>query len=306
MLQRSVNEGFSGGEKKRNEIFHMAVLEPRAGDSRRDRLRASTSTRSRSSRAASTRCAPRPLVHRRHPLPAAAQLHRADFVHVLSDGMLVRSGGRELALELEEKGYGWLEAAGREGVIEMSQLPNVSTRIWPSTAASCRRAAARRRHGCATCARAARRGSPTLGFPTVRQEEWRFTNVAPIADTRSGWPRRRRPTPPSCAARVAHAGARGAHRDSQRPLRSRAVASNGCRAACVAGSLAQRDRRGAPEVAHLGQLAWEQAPFAALNTAFLEDGAFIVIPAGAVLTRRSTSSCINGGAGKIDGAPAVR
>ena len=112
MLQRSVNEGFSGGEKKRNEIFHMAVLEPTLAildetdsgldiDALRDRRR----RRQRDAQ-------PGSLVHRRHALPAAAQLHRARLRARAERRPLVRSGGRELALELEEKGYGWLEAAG--------------------------------------------------------------------------------------------------------------------------------------------------------------------------------------------------
>ena len=77
MLQRSVNEGFSGGEKKRNEIFHMAVLEPRLAildetDSGLDidALKIVVERRQRDAH-------PRSLVHRRHALPAAAQLHRA-------------------------------------------------------------------------------------------------------------------------------------------------------------------------------------------------------------------------------------
>src|SRR5919199_4794856 len=68
MLNRSVNAGFSGGEKKRNEILQMAVLEPRL-----------------------------------------AILDVPDYVHVLSAGRIAKSGGKELALELEEKGYDWIE-----------------------------------------------------------------------------------------------------------------------------------------------------------------------------------------------------
>ena len=70
MLSRAVNEGFSGGEKKRNEIFQIALLEPKL-----------------------------------------AVLDETDSVHVLSAGKIVKSGGKELALELERKGYGWIEAA---------------------------------------------------------------------------------------------------------------------------------------------------------------------------------------------------
>ena len=108
MLQRSVNEGFSGGEKKRNEIFHMAVLEPRLAildetDSGLD--------------IDALKIVANGVNSMRHPersFIVVTHYQRLlnyivpDRVHVLSDGLLVRSGGRELALELEEKGYGWL------------------------------------------------------------------------------------------------------------------------------------------------------------------------------------------------------
>jgi Fe-S cluster assembly ATP-binding protein len=112
MLQRSVNEGFSGGEKKRNEIFHMAVLEPRLAildetDSGLDidalKIVASGVNAMRSPERSFV-----VVTHYQRLLNYIVP----DYVHVLSDGLLVRSGGRELALELEEKGYGWLEHAG--------------------------------------------------------------------------------------------------------------------------------------------------------------------------------------------------
>jgi Fe-S cluster assembly ATP-binding protein len=115
MLQRSVNEGFSGGEKKRNEIFHMAVLEPRLAildetDSGLDIdalkiVAAGVNSMRRPERAFVV------VTHYQRLLNYIVP----DFVHVLSDGLLVRSGGRELALELEEKGYGWIEPAGARG-----------------------------------------------------------------------------------------------------------------------------------------------------------------------------------------------
>jgi Fe-S cluster assembly ATP-binding protein len=112
MLQRSVNEGFSGGEKKRNEIFHMAVLEPRLAildetDSGLDidalKIVASGVNAMRSPERSFV-----VVTHYQRLLNYIVP----DYVHVLSDGLLVRSGGRELALELEEKGYGWLEHTG--------------------------------------------------------------------------------------------------------------------------------------------------------------------------------------------------
>jgi Fe-S cluster assembly ATP-binding protein len=112
MLQRSVNEGFSGGEKKRNEIFHMAVLEPRLAildetDSGLD----IDALKIVASGVNSMRAPDRAFVVVTH-YQRLLNYIIPDYVHVLSDGMLVRSGGRELALELEEKGYVWLEGAG--------------------------------------------------------------------------------------------------------------------------------------------------------------------------------------------------
>jgi Fe-S cluster assembly ATP-binding protein len=116
MLQRSVNEGFSGGEKKRNEIFHMAVLEPKLAildetDSGLDidalRVVAAGVNAMRSPNRAFI-----VVTHYQRLLDYIVP----DVVHVLSEGRLVRSGGRELALELEEKGYGWLEDAVGTGL----------------------------------------------------------------------------------------------------------------------------------------------------------------------------------------------
>ncbi len=109
LLNRSLNDGFSGGEKKRNEIFQMAVLEPRLAvldetDSGLDidalRIVARGVNRLRSpDRAIVVVTHYQRLLN--HIVP--------DFVHVLVDGRIVRSGGKELAVELEAKGYGWLE-----------------------------------------------------------------------------------------------------------------------------------------------------------------------------------------------------
>ena len=110
LLQRPVNEGFSGGEKKRNEIFQMALLEPRLGildetDSGLDidalKVVAQGVNTMRSPDRAFLL-----VTHYQRLLNYIVP----DAVHVLSDGRIVRSGGKELAFELEEKGYGWLEA----------------------------------------------------------------------------------------------------------------------------------------------------------------------------------------------------
>lgn len=109
MLQRSVNEGFSGGEKKRNEIFQMAVLEPSLcvldeTDSGLDIDALQTVAQGVNA----LRSPERSFIVVTH-YQRLLNYIVPDFVHVMMDGRLVRSGGKELALELEEKGYGWLE-----------------------------------------------------------------------------------------------------------------------------------------------------------------------------------------------------
>ncbi len=115
MLQRSVNEGFSGGEKKRNEIFHLAVLEPTLAvldetDSGLD----IDALRVVSDGVNAMRSPSRSFIVVTH-YQRLLNYIVPDFVHVLSEGRIVRSGGRELALELEEKGYTSYEPALRQG-----------------------------------------------------------------------------------------------------------------------------------------------------------------------------------------------
>jgi Fe-S cluster assembly ATP-binding protein len=109
LLSRSVNEGFSGGEKKRNEILQMAVLEPKLAildetDSGLDidalRIVANGVDKLRSKDNAIIL-----VTHYQRLLNYIVP----DFVHVLYDGKIVKSGGKDLALELEEKGYDWLK-----------------------------------------------------------------------------------------------------------------------------------------------------------------------------------------------------
>ncbi len=109
LLKRPVNAGFSGGEKKRNEIFQMAILEPRLAildetDSGLDidalRIVAEGVNTLRSEDNAIVL-----VTHYQRLLNYIVP----DYVHVLMDGAIVKSGGRELALELEEKGYDWLK-----------------------------------------------------------------------------------------------------------------------------------------------------------------------------------------------------
>jgi Fe-S cluster assembly ATP-binding protein len=109
LLKRPVNHGFSGGEKKRNEIFHMAVLEPRLAildetDSGLD----IDALKIVAEGVNSLRSADRAFVVITH-YQRLLNYIEPDFVHVLMDGKIVRSGGRELALQLEDQGYEWLE-----------------------------------------------------------------------------------------------------------------------------------------------------------------------------------------------------
>jgi Fe-S cluster assembly ATP-binding protein len=110
LLNRPVNEGFSGGEKKRNEIFQMAVLEPRLAIL--DETDSGLDIDALKIVAHGVNAMRRPdrafllVTHYQRLLDYVVP----DTVHVLADGRIVRSGGKDLALELEEKGYGWLEA----------------------------------------------------------------------------------------------------------------------------------------------------------------------------------------------------
>lgn len=108
LLKRSVNEGFSGGEKKRAEIFQMAVLQPRLAvldetDSGLDidALKVVSNGVNKLKRADNAQLV---ITHYQRLLNYIVP----DFVHVLVDGRIVKSGGKDLALELEEKGYDWI------------------------------------------------------------------------------------------------------------------------------------------------------------------------------------------------------
>ena len=111
LMKRAVNEGFSGGEKKRNEIFQMAIMEPSLAildetdsgldiDALKDVAEGVNSLRT-------PERAMLVVTHYQRLLDHIVP----DHVHVLSKGRIVKSGGRELALALEEQGYGWLKVA---------------------------------------------------------------------------------------------------------------------------------------------------------------------------------------------------
>ena len=114
LMNRPVNDGFSGGEKKRNEILQMAVLEPKLAildetDSGLDidalRIVADAVNKLRTPENATI-----VVTHYQRLL----EYIEPDFVHVLAGGRIVRSGGKELALELEAKGYDWITEAEAE------------------------------------------------------------------------------------------------------------------------------------------------------------------------------------------------
>jgi Fe-S cluster assembly ATP-binding protein len=109
LVKRPVNEGFSGGEKKRNEIFQMAILDPTLAvldetDSGLD----IDALRIVASGVNSLRSPERAMIVVTH-YQRLLNYIVPDFLHVLVEGRIVREGGKELALELEEKGYAWLE-----------------------------------------------------------------------------------------------------------------------------------------------------------------------------------------------------
>ena len=112
LLYRSVNEDFSGGEKKRNEILQMLVLEPKLAildetDSGLD----IDALKIVADGVNSMRSDDRAIIIVTH-YQRLLDYIKPDFVHVLSNGRIAQSGGPELALKLEERGYGWVESAG--------------------------------------------------------------------------------------------------------------------------------------------------------------------------------------------------
>ncbi len=116
LLKRSVNEGFSGGEKKKNEIFQMEILEPKLAildetDSGLDidalKVVADGVNALRNPERAFV-----VITHYQRLLDYIVP----DFVHVLVDGRILKSGGKELAFELEDRGYGWVEEEAGKAV----------------------------------------------------------------------------------------------------------------------------------------------------------------------------------------------
>ena len=126
-ISRAVNQGFSGGEKKRNEIFQMAMLDPKLAildetDSGLDidalRIVASGVNKLRTAKNAFI-----VITHYQRLLEYIIP----DFVHVMYNGKIVKSGTKELALELEEKGYDWIKSELNQSLQSQSQLTETAT-----------------------------------------------------------------------------------------------------------------------------------------------------------------------------------
>lgn len=121
MLKRAVNEGFSGGEKKRNEIFQMAVLEPKLAildetDSGLD----IDALKLVADGVNSLRSPDRSMIVVTH-YQRLLDYIVPDYVHVLAHGQIVKSGDKNLALELEQKGYAWVEELAAQGNLVTAQ-----------------------------------------------------------------------------------------------------------------------------------------------------------------------------------------
>ncbi|MDQ2993474.1 MAG: Fe-S cluster assembly ATPase SufC [Pseudomonadota bacterium] len=109
-LQRAVNDGFSGGEKKRNEVLQMLMLEPKLAVLDETDSGLDIDALQAVAKGVNTLRSPERsfiiITHYQRLLDFIVP----DFVHVLANGRIIKSGGKELALELEEKGYGWLQS----------------------------------------------------------------------------------------------------------------------------------------------------------------------------------------------------
>ena len=168
-----VNAGFSGGEKKRNEILQMAVLEPRLAIL--DETDSGLDIDALRMVAAGVNQLRRPdnativVTHYQRLLNYIVP----DVVHVLAGGRIVKSGGKELALELEAKGYDWLTGETEGGV----------TTSYLRTSRRSARNGGSKSPWLTGLRRAASSASPPRAFPVRREEDWRFTNLAPITGT---------------------------------------------------------------------------------------------------------------------------
>ena len=186
LMGRSINEGFSGGEKKRNEVLQMLLLEPSLAmvldetDSGLD--------------IDALRVVATGVNHLRGPERSMLVITHyqrlldyivPDVVHVLSGGKIVRTGGKELAHELEEKGYGWIEEAAD---LVSDVLADARDRFLALAEGSTGSGAL------ANLREEGRVAFAEQGLPHTKLEEWRYTRVAPLASRSRG---RARATPPA-------------------------------------------------------------------------------------------------------------
>src|SRR5947207_12251335 len=173
-LSRGVNEGFSGGEKKRNEVLQMLVLEPRLAildetDSGLDvdalKLVAAGVNSLRSPERSCLL-----VTHYQRLLEHVVP----DFVHVLVRGRIARSGDRTLALELERRGYDWVSARRPEENMSAPLTARIAEEhVLASRALAPPPALAARR-------RAALAALAAQGLPTSRDENWKYANLRPL------------------------------------------------------------------------------------------------------------------------------
>ena len=304
MLNRAVNEGFSGGEKKRNEIFQMAVLEPTLAildetDSGLD----IDALKIVADGVNALRSPDRAIIVVTH-YQRLLNYIVPDFVHVLTDGRIVRSGGKELALELEAEGLRL--DRGRSGGSAEREHDEPGRRTSRDAGgapfeAFRARAGVRRRTGSRRAREAAFDRFVERGFPTTRDEEWRFTNVAPIAATRSS-SGRARPSTPTRATLEPFLFA-GRRRDRIVVVNGRVVAESVATRSPAGGrrSIAARSRHRATTRGRAlvgARSAGTPARSPRSTRAFFEDGVVrFASRARSSIERRSTSSVVTTSAG---------
>ena len=280
LTSRALNEGFSGGEKKRNEVLQMAVLEPRLAFL--DETDSGLDVDALRTVASGVNGLRRPdnamvvVTHYQRLLDYIVP----DRVHVLIDGRIALSGGKELGLRLEAEGYDWVREqmpAGAGGVA-MTAAADVAERYRADFRAAEESSPA----WLADLRKRAMERFAETGFPTARRgnEAWKYTNVSPIANADLG-------LAPEADVSLARAlrGAPSLRAEPDGPWTTLVFVNGrfvGGSASDVAMPLATALECDASWVkAHLAQIApFDAGRFAALNAAFLTDAAVVRIPAG--------------------------
>ncbi len=293
-VNRPVNEGFSGGEKKRNEILQMAVLEPRLAIL--DETDSGLDIDALKIVAAGVNRLRRPdnamivVTHYQRML----EYVEPDKVHVLFDGRIVKSGEQGAGAGAGAQGLrldprrGRCRRAGRG--VDVSTV--VALRDQEHYLTEFERLERRGAQGTPSWLAARRRSAMArfaeLGFPTTRDEDWRYTNLAPLVAMafRPDEHITRDELPAGAAEQLSSLDLDWPRlvfvngRFSPRALVEDAAAG-GVRVSSLAEALAHD---GVLVERHLARhAAWETNAFAALNTAFVEDGAFLHVPADASL-----------------------